>query len=67
MSEVARDDKIGEKDSKPVTTQYILPDGTSLDIGSEKIRAPEILFAPERIGLECPRTLFPAILIFSYP
>lgn len=32
---------------------YILPDGTILEIASEKFRAPEILFQPEKIGLEC--------------
>ena len=32
---------------------YILPDGRILEIESEKFRAPEILFQPEKIGLEC--------------
>ncbi len=54
ISEVAKDDKLVEKDNKMVT-QYILPDGTTIDIGVEKFRAPEILFAPEKIGLEYPR------------
>jgi len=51
---VAKDDKLVEKDNK-MLTQYILPDGTTIDIGVEKFRAPEILFAPEKIGLEYPR------------
>lgn len=51
---MAKDDKLVEKDNKMVT-QYILPDGTTIDIGVEKFRAPEILFAPEKIGLEYPR------------
>jgi len=53
ISEVAKDDKLVEKDNK-MLTQYILPDGTTIDIGVEKFRAPEILFAPEKIGLEYP-------------
>lgn len=51
---MAKDDKLVEKDNK-MLTQYILPDGTTIDIGVEKFRAPEILFAPEKIGLEYPR------------
>lgn len=35
-------------------TAYILPDGTQVYLNKEKILAPEILFAPERIGLESP-------------
>jgi len=33
---------------------YVLPDGQHLKIGSERFRAPEILFDPEIIGLEWP-------------
>jgi centractin len=33
---------------------YNLPDGTQLMLNKEKILAPEILFSPERIGLEYP-------------
>jgi len=33
---------------------YLLPDGTALEIMHERIRAPEIMFSPERIGLEYP-------------
>ncbi|KAK3640334.1 Centractin [Elasticomyces elasticus] len=33
---------------------YVLPDGQHLKIGSERFRAPEILFDPEIIGLEYP-------------
>jgi actin-related protein len=32
--------------------QYKLPDGTVIDLGIEKIKAPEILFNPSKIGLE---------------
>jgi len=42
---------------------YILPDGTILEIASEKFRAPEILFQPEKIGLEC--LSLPELLISS--
>ncbi|KAL2204222.1 actin-related protein, ARP1 class [Sarocladium strictum] len=34
--------------------EYVLPDGRTLKIGSERFRAPEILFNPELIGLEYP-------------
>jgi len=33
--------------------QYILPDGSSLEIGPSRFRAPEILFKPDLIGEEC--------------
>ncbi|KAK3112469.1 centractin- actin- protein of the dynactin complex [Teratosphaeriaceae sp. CCFEE 6253] len=36
------------------TTEYTLPDGQKLRLGSERFRAPEILFDPELIGLEYP-------------
>jgi len=35
-------------------TDYLLPDGTKIKLGSEKYMAPEILFKPELIGLEYP-------------
>jgi centractin len=31
-----------------------LPDGQAIKIGPEKFRAPEVLFTPERIGIEYP-------------
>ncbi|KAI9716484.1 MAG: Actin-like protein [Chrysothrix sp. TS-e1954] len=34
--------------------EYILPDGNKLKLGTERFRAPEILFEPEIIGLEYP-------------
>lgn len=34
--------------------EYALPDGQKLKVGSERFRAPEILFDPELIGLEWP-------------
>jgi len=39
-------------DPKPINLTYKLPDGTSIDIGPERYRAPEILFHPELIGEE---------------
>ena len=33
-------------------TKYYLPDGSNIDIGDEKIKAPELLFNPELIGKE---------------
>lgn len=32
--------------------EYILPDGATVDIKTEHIEAPEILFSPSKIGLE---------------
>ena len=57
LSEVAKDDKQIQSDPK-LMTPYILPDGTTIQIGMEKFRAPEILFAPDKIGLEHPRIIF---------
>jgi centractin len=43
-----------EQEGKPTTKcAYQLPDGTSIDIGKEAFRAPEILFQPDLIGSEC--------------
>ncbi|KAI9788394.1 MAG: Actin-like protein [Peltula sp. TS41687] len=42
----------GRMDGKAV--EYVLPDGNKLRIGTERFRAPEILFDPEIIGLEYP-------------
>lgn len=33
---------------------FLLPDGTRINVGSERFRAPEILFNPSLIGLEAP-------------
>ncbi|KAL0808355.1 alpha-centractin [Ostrinia nubilalis] len=33
--------------------QYTLPDGTQLEIGQARFRAPEVLFRPDLIGEEC--------------
>eukprot|EP00457_Paulinella_chromatophora_P005541 gb/GEZN01005558.1/.p1 GENE.gb/GEZN01005558.1/~~gb/GEZN01005558.1/.p1 ORF type:complete len:392 (-),score=59.82 gb/GEZN01005558.1/:613-1746(-) len=42
---------LGE-DEEPM--EYKLPDGNVIDIGSEKFKAPEVLFNPSLIGLEYP-------------
>lgn len=39
-------------EDKKVKDPYILPDGSVLELTNEKSRAPEILFSPEKIGLE---------------
>ena len=39
-------------EDKKVKDPYILPDGSVLELTNEKTRAPEILFSPEKIGLE---------------
>ncbi|EEB18461.1 alpha-centractin, putative [Pediculus humanus corporis] len=35
-------------------SQYVLPDGSTIEIGPAKFRAPEVLFRPDLIGDECP-------------
>lgn len=42
-----------EKEDKN-TSNYHLPDGHIIQLGSEKFKAPEILFSPDKIGLEWP-------------
>ena len=60
VSYVALNPKQEEKDwastkhDQGKTAEYILPDGNRLRVGQERFRAPEILFAPEIIGLEYP-------------
>jgi centractin len=44
----------GAKEKEASATTFILPDGQSIKLGSEKSKAPEILFRPELIGLEYP-------------
>lgn len=39
--------------SKNINT-YLLPDGRPINLGPEKYRAPEILFSPDKVGLEYP-------------
>lgn len=41
-----------EARGKSSAAQYRLPDGRTIDIGSERFRAPEILFRPEVVGEE---------------
>jgi len=41
-----------EKTTKPVQVTYKLPDGSTIEIGPERFRAPEVLFNPELIGEE---------------
>jgi len=35
-------------------TNYLLPDGQNIKLGAEKYKATEILFSPDKIGLEYP-------------
>ena len=37
--------------------QYTLPDGTTIELTHERIRPPEIMFSPDKIGLEYPGIL----------
>lgn len=39
---------------KEIKDKYTLPDGSVLELSNERTLAGEILFAPERIGLEYP-------------
>lgn len=43
-----------DKENNSNILAYRLPDGNSVKLGSEKTKAPEILFKPELIGLEYP-------------
>jgi len=45
-------DPVKEEDDPPVPKSYRLPDGTSIQIGPESFRAPEILFQPKLVGKE---------------
>ena len=42
-----------KKQSKVKKGSYMLPDGTTIEIGKARFRAPEILFKPDLIGEEC--------------
>lgn len=42
-----------EETTETETFQYSLPDGSILDIGPARFRAPEVLFRPDLIGEEC--------------
>lgn len=41
-----------DKASKPVQLSYKLPDGNTIELGSERFRAPEPLFHPDLVGEE---------------
>ncbi len=43
-----------DKKFSEVKDSYALPDGTTIELTTEKEAAPEVLFAPEKVGLECP-------------
>jgi len=45
-------DPVKEEEDPPVPKQYRLPDGSSINIGAEAFRAPEILFRPTLVGKE---------------
>jgi len=47
-------EKDEERKMKEIKDKYILPDGSVLELSNERTLAGEILFAPERIGLEYP-------------
>ncbi|KAK2175560.1 hypothetical protein NP493_726g01067 [Ridgeia piscesae] len=42
-----------EETMKTEKTQYKLPDGSTVEVGSARFRAPELLFRPDLIGEEC--------------
>jgi len=41
-----------EKSTKPSTHKFKLPDGNIIELGSERFRAPELLFNPDLVGEE---------------
>jgi len=41
-----------EEENKAAMAKYQLPDGSAVELGSERFRAPEVLFRPELIGSE---------------
>jgi actin-related protein len=41
-------------ESKVAGEVYVLPDDTRIEIGAERFQAPEILFDPSLVGIECP-------------
>ncbi len=47
------EDKNAAKEQKD-PTPYLLPDGTTIILGEEKYKAPEILFSPEKASQEFP-------------
>jgi centractin len=47
------DDRFLDESSRNVSS-YLLPDGRPINLGAEKYRAPEILFSPDKVGLEYP-------------
>lgn len=53
LSEFSLDEKTFD-DRKKNKTPYLLPDGSVIDLSYEKTLAPEILFSPDKIGLEYP-------------
>eukprot|EP01017_Pseudomicrothorax_dubius_P019111 TRINITY_DN2103_c0_g1_i6.p1 TRINITY_DN2103_c0_g1~~TRINITY_DN2103_c0_g1_i6.p1 ORF type:complete len:287 (-),score=70.45 TRINITY_DN2103_c0_g1_i6:283-1143(-) len=44
-------------DDKKLKIPYFLPDGNQIELSTERTRAPEILFYPDRVGLEYPCNL----------
>lgn len=53
LSEFPLDERSAD-DRKKYKTPYLLPDGSVINLSYERIRAPEIMFSPEKIGLELP-------------
>lgn len=45
-------DKLDGDDEAEPEAPYVLPDGNTINVGSEKFRAPEVLFNPSLIGQE---------------
>eukprot|EP01090_Pellita_catalonica_P017499 TRINITY_DN5299_c0_g1_i1.p1 TRINITY_DN5299_c0_g1~~TRINITY_DN5299_c0_g1_i1.p1 ORF type:complete len:390 (-),score=71.51 TRINITY_DN5299_c0_g1_i1:10-1017(-) len=49
-----KEEELIESNKKPVQVVYKLPDGNTINLGTERFRAPEVLFRPELIGEEYP-------------
>lgn len=54
LSQHPQKDEQNDHDKTSPQHQYKLPDGSTISLGAERFRAPEILFNPTLIGLEYP-------------
>ena len=49
-------EKDEDRRQREVKEKFVLPDGSTIELSTERTLAGEILFAPERAGLEYPCT-----------
>eukprot|EP00927_Polykrikos_kofoidii_P000170 TRINITY_DN10066_c0_g1_i1.p1 TRINITY_DN10066_c0_g1~~TRINITY_DN10066_c0_g1_i1.p1 ORF type:complete len:382 (-),score=49.91 TRINITY_DN10066_c0_g1_i1:97-1242(-) len=48
-----KEEELNLQDSHAAPKVVMLPDGAMLPLGPERFRAPEVLFAPQTVGLDC--------------